>query len=104
LDGLDTVNIDVQNKFLKLWYKKNKITLQNISLTKQKGSKEAHEEIIIEKLIEIPTNTSDEESKAKLEEESTKAPKGEPQEGHSKKEDESTELHSKELHVEEPKE
>jgi hypothetical protein len=106
LDGLGTVNTIVQNKFLKLWYKKeNAHTLQNISLTKQQGSKEAHEAVITEKLIVINTNTSYEESEDKLEEESTKAPEGETQEGHSKKEEEYRGLHSsKKPHIEESKE
>jgi hypothetical protein len=31
------VNINVQMKFLKLWYKKTKITLQDVSLSKKDG-------------------------------------------------------------------
>jgi hypothetical protein len=31
------VNINVQNKFLKLWYKKKKVTLQDVSLSKTEG-------------------------------------------------------------------
>jgi hypothetical protein len=40
------VNINVQKKFLKLWYKKKKITLQDTSLTKQEGPKGALEEVL----------------------------------------------------------
>jgi hypothetical protein len=78
MDSLGMVNINVQKKFMKLWYKKKKITLQDISLIKQQGPKVAHEEVIVGKLIAVPTNTSDEESKVESKEESTEAPKGEP--------------------------
>ena len=36
-----TININVQKKFLKLWYKKKKITLQDISINKKVESKDA---------------------------------------------------------------
>jgi hypothetical protein len=35
MESIGTININVQKKFLKLWYKKKKITLQYISLIKQ---------------------------------------------------------------------
>jgi hypothetical protein len=35
--SVGTININVQKKFLKLWYKKNKITLQDVSLSKKDG-------------------------------------------------------------------
>ena len=35
MELVDTININVQKKFLKLWYKKKKITLQDISINKQ---------------------------------------------------------------------
>jgi len=44
----------VQKKFLKLWYKKKKITLQDISINKQVESKEAEAENF------VGTDTSDE--------------------------------------------
>jgi hypothetical protein len=46
MDSIGTININVQNKILKFWYKKKKITLQDISLIKQEGTKEAHEEYL----------------------------------------------------------
>ena len=49
IDYVGTINITVQNKFLKLWYKKNTITLQDISLTKQEGPKGTHEKVIANK-------------------------------------------------------
>jgi hypothetical protein len=45
--SVGTININVQNKFLKLSYKKKKITLQDISLIKREGPNEAHEELHI---------------------------------------------------------
>jgi hypothetical protein len=51
---------------LELWYKKKKITLYDISLTKQEGPKGAHEELFVGRIILIPTNTSNEESETKL--------------------------------------
>jgi len=35
---MGTININVQKKFLKWWYKKKKITLQDVSLSKKKMS------------------------------------------------------------------
>ena len=35
IESMGTININVQNKFLKLWYKKKKITLQDVSLSKK---------------------------------------------------------------------
>ena len=35
MESVGTININVQKKFLKLWYKKKKITLQDISINKQ---------------------------------------------------------------------
>jgi hypothetical protein len=46
-----------------LWYKKIKITLQDISLTKTRRAQGgAFEEVLVGKLIAVPTNTSNEES------------------------------------------
>ena len=44
MESVGTININVQKKFLKLWYKKKKITLQDISINKQIESKEAEAE------------------------------------------------------------
>ena len=35
MNSVGTINLNVDNKFLKLWYKKKKVTLQDISLTTQ---------------------------------------------------------------------
>jgi len=71
LDGLGIVNINVQKKFLKLWYKKKKITLEDISLTKKEGPKGLAEEVLVGKQIPIPNDTSNEESRIESEEDFT---------------------------------
>jgi len=63
MESVDTININVQKKFLKLWYKKKKITLQDISMSKQVESKEtqvdnstgtdtSNEEFVLEVIME----------------------------------------------------
>jgi len=47
MESMCTININVQKKFLKLWYKKKKITLQDISIHKQVESKEVEAEDVI---------------------------------------------------------
>jgi hypothetical protein len=47
-----TININTQKKFIKLWYKKNKITLQDVSLRKKYGAMEASKEVIVESKVE----------------------------------------------------
>jgi len=71
MDSVGTVNINVQNKFLNIWYKKNKITLQDVSLSKKYGPTEANKEVISE-------------SKVESEAESTEGHKTKPCEGHNK--------------------
>ena len=44
MESVGTININVHKKFLKLWYKKKKITLQDISINKQVESKDAEGE------------------------------------------------------------
>ena len=36
MQSVGTVNINVENKFVKIWYKEKKITLQDMSLIPQK--------------------------------------------------------------------
>jgi hypothetical protein len=48
MDLVGTININVQNKFLRLWYKKNKITLQDVSLSKSEGPAMTITTIIVE--------------------------------------------------------
>ena len=60
-ESTGTININVQKKYLKLWYKKNKITLQDISLTKEEGANSPHEEVLGRKVMVVPMDTLDEE-------------------------------------------
>ena len=53
MDYIGTINIKVQKKLLKPWYKKIKITLHDISLSKQEGFKRAHEETLATKIAEV---------------------------------------------------
>jgi hypothetical protein len=48
IESVGTININVKNKFLKLWYKKKKITLQDVSLSQKDGPIEASKEVIVE--------------------------------------------------------
>jgi hypothetical protein len=71
IELVGTININVKKNFLKLWYKKNKIALQDVSLSKKDGSMEGRKEVIAESEVE-----SKEESKKGDEEKL--------QEGHNK--------------------
>jgi hypothetical protein len=48
IESMGTININVKKKFLNLWYKKNKITLQDLSLNKKDGPVEVNKEVIVE--------------------------------------------------------
>jgi hypothetical protein len=52
IESVGTINNNVKNKFLKLWYKKKKITLQDVSLSKKDGPMEASKEVIVELEVE----------------------------------------------------
>jgi hypothetical protein len=66
MELVGTISINVQNKFLKLWYKKKIITLQDIYLTKQEGPKGAPK-VLAGKQIVVPNDTLDEEFVVELE-------------------------------------
>jgi hypothetical protein len=70
IESVGTININVQKKFLKLWYKKKKITLQDVSLSKKYGPMVASKEVIVESEVES-------------EAESTEGDEAKPQEGHN---------------------
>jgi hypothetical protein len=53
MESIGELNINVQKKSMKIWYKKRKITLQGESLSKQEGPKGPHEEVPIGKIITI---------------------------------------------------
>ena len=57
-----TINLNIEKKFLKLWYKKKKVTLQDISLTTQEEPKGAPTDTSIDTLEVIPIDTLDDES------------------------------------------
>ena len=80
MDSIGIVNINLQKKFLKLWYKKKKITLQDISLFKQ-------ENVSTRKLVVAPADTSEEDSMVESEEETIKEHEEIPQEEHGNEED-----------------
>jgi hypothetical protein len=48
MDSIGTININVQKKFLKFWYKKIKITVQDMSLSKKEGPIETIKVVIAE--------------------------------------------------------
>jgi hypothetical protein len=52
IDSVGNININVQKKFLKLWYKKKKIALQDVSLNKKYGPMEASKVVIVESEVE----------------------------------------------------
>jgi hypothetical protein len=62
----------VEKKFVKLWYKKKKITLQDVSLSKKEGPMGESKEVIAESEVESEV-------------ESTEGDEAKPQEGHNKK-------------------
>ena len=61
---MGAINFNLEKKFLKLWYKKNKVTLQDISLTTQAEPKGEPTDTSIGNLEVIPIDTSDDESMA----------------------------------------
>jgi hypothetical protein len=46
MDLMDTINVNVSNFFIKLWYKKKKITLQDMSLSKKEGTMGVAKEVL----------------------------------------------------------
>jgi hypothetical protein len=67
IESVGAININVQKKFLKLWYKKNKIALQDVSLSKKYGPMEANKEVIVEFEVESEVEST-EGDEAKLQE------------------------------------
>jgi len=61
MDSIGIVNINVLNKFRKIWYKKNKITLYDISLIKQEEPKVTHGNVYARKLGVVLIDTLYEE-------------------------------------------
>ena len=73
MESISIFTINVEKKFLKLWYKKNKITFQYIFHSQKQGEKMAYEEVFEGKLIVVPSTTSNEEYEVELKEEPTEA-------------------------------
>jgi hypothetical protein len=93
MESVSTVNVNVQKKFLKIWYKRKKITLQDMSLIKLEEPTGATKEVIAVNIIV--------ELEVESEAEPTDTYEQKSQEGLKK---EAKELHdSKEPHVEESK-
>jgi hypothetical protein len=67
IESVGTININVQKKFLKIWYKKKKITLQDVSLSKKDGPMEDSKEVIVESEVESEAEST-EGDEAKLQE------------------------------------
>jgi hypothetical protein len=67
IESVGTININVQKSFLKLWYKKKKITLHDVSLSKKDGPMEASKEIIAQSKVESEAEST-EGDEAKLQE------------------------------------
>jgi hypothetical protein len=64
IESVGTININVKKKFLKLWYKKKKITLQDVSLSKKDGPMEASKEVIAQSGVEsVAESTKGDEAK-----------------------------------------
>jgi hypothetical protein len=59
IESVGTININVQKKFLKLWYKKKKITLQDVSLNKKDGPTEASKAVLVESEVESEAESTD---------------------------------------------
>ena len=57
-----TININIENIFLKLWYKKNKVPLHDISLTTQQETKGVHDAMSTWILEVMLIDTLDDES------------------------------------------
>lgn len=62
MKSVGTINFNVENKFLKLWYKKKKANLWDISLSPLASSKVEHDAVSTGTLEVIPIDTSYDES------------------------------------------
>ena len=62
MDSVGIVSLNMQKYFLKMWYKKTKITLQDISLSKLEDPKGVHDAVSTGTLKVMPIDTSDDES------------------------------------------
>jgi hypothetical protein len=58
IESVGTININVQKKFLKLWYKKKKITLKDVSLSKTNEPTLESTLVIVESKVESETKST----------------------------------------------
>jgi hypothetical protein len=63
MDLVYIVNINVQKKFIKLWFKKKKITLEDVSLIKTEGPMAASTKVLVESEVQsvVESTKGDEE-------------------------------------------
>ena len=59
---MDTINLNIEKKFIKLWHKKKKVTMQDISLSQPVVPKVVHDAVSTATLEVIPIDTLDDES------------------------------------------
>jgi hypothetical protein len=59
METIGTMNINVEKKFVKLWYKKKKVTLQDVSLSKKEGPTGASKEVIAESKVESEAKSTE---------------------------------------------
>ena len=76
------ININANKQFMKLWYKKRKINLQDIYLTKQETPNGVNEKVSTGNLEVIPIDTLDDESMVQETTDDTKAQEDMPHDGH----------------------
>ena len=57
MDSVGTININAQKKNLKLSYKKNKIIMQDVSLSKKEGLTEVSKVVITESKVEYESKS-----------------------------------------------
>jgi hypothetical protein len=75
MESIGTININVEKKFMKLWYKKKKITLQDKSLSTREGPKKVSTGNIIAVPIETSMKRKRLNQKKKLQKDMKKSPK-----------------------------
>jgi hypothetical protein len=64
IESVGTINTNVKKKFLKFWYNKKKITLQDLSLNKKYGPTESNKAVIVKYEVESEAeSTEGDESK-----------------------------------------
>jgi hypothetical protein len=59
MESVGTININVKKKFLKIGYKKNKSTLQDVSLSKKEGPMGENKEVIAKSKFESETESTE---------------------------------------------